>query len=167
MPGPLPVLHLTITAMILSNTVRTNMSQQTSPISGNLTTPWTTAPTCFSANAPLPVSSTVWNIADQVMTCVHGQPWPTEYSDCWPPRTANAPAAPMSHSLFSGWGFYSPGTRCPSGFTSACIATFGQLPANRLHQFPLGTGETAVGCCPRCGFSPDYMSSEEERVLTT
>ncbi|KAK3297113.1 uncharacterized protein B0H64DRAFT_372513 [Chaetomium fimeti] len=69
---------------------------------------------------------------------------PMDNTSCWPPvrRGAGTPAAP-----FAGWGFYSPGLACPTGYTSACTAEYGRRQDWDL-QFTLVEGETAVGCCP-------------------
>jgi hypothetical protein len=70
-------------------------------------------------------------------------------SSCWPPALVSAPGQP-----YFGWGFYSPGLICPSGYSSACTTTLeksGSPPSfatSFSFQFPLIPGETAVGCCP-------------------
>ncbi|VUC35725.1 unnamed protein product [Clonostachys rosea] len=63
---------------------------------------------------------------------------------CWPPTRVGA-ASPSP--TLNGWGFYSPGLVCPSGFTSACIATAGGS-SGWMVQFSMTAEETAVGCCP-------------------
>ena len=73
---------------------------------------------------------------------------------CWPSATVAAPTNGFGD--FSGWGFYSPGTVCPSGYVSACTAELAStgasltsdLPSNYTFIFPLVPGETAVGCRP-------------------
>jgi hypothetical protein len=75
---------------------------------------------------------------------------PVDTSSCWPPAFVSAPAAP-----YYGWGFYSPGLICPSGYSSACSTALeksGSSPSSFAQpfsfQFPLVPGETVVGCCP-------------------
>ncbi|EAQ86191.1 hypothetical protein CHGG_07444 [Chaetomium globosum CBS 148.51] len=69
---------------------------------------------------------------------------PSDYTGCWPPALTEAgtPGSP-----FMGWGFYSPGLACPTGYTAACTAEYGKRPGWEL-EFTLIPGETAVGCCP-------------------
>ena len=79
-------------------------------------------------------------------------------SACWPSATATGPpdAGPLV-----GWGFYSPGLVCPTGYTTACSAygsdaavptTFAPSTPSFSFNFPLTGQETALGCCPT-GFS--------------
>lgn len=65
---------------------------------------------------------------------------------CWPPTTSGAPTPKPT---LQGWGFYSPGVACPSGYTSRCsaVADSDREPGWPL-QFLQEPGETAVGCCP-------------------
>ncbi|GAB7348899.1 hypothetical protein MBLNU459_g7591t1 [Dothideomycetes sp. NU459] len=84
-------------------------------------------------------------------------------SACWPPFNGLPPTAP-----YAGWGFYSPGLICPTGYTTACTgALLGDGSPSVLtsggtsydFQFSLTAGETAVGCCPSgysCASLPDY-----------
>ncbi len=67
-----------------------------------------------------------------------------DYTGCWPPatRAAGSPAWP-----FLGWGFYSPGVACPTGYTAACTAEYGGKQDWQI-EFVLNPGETAIGCCP-------------------
>lgn len=67
-----------------------------------------------------------------------------DHTTCWPPVTSRAgtPGYP-----FMGWGYYSPGLACPTGYTAACTAEYGRRPEWEI-QFTLIPGETAVGCCP-------------------
>ncbi|KAK8203374.1 hypothetical protein M8818_005265 [Zalaria obscura] len=77
-------------------------------------------------------------------------------TSCWPDATVTKPPEPP----FGGWGFYSPGLVCPSGFTAACTNVFLEdgdvftpMPGGKSFEFEfsLTQGETAVGCCPsRC-----------------
>jgi hypothetical protein len=66
--------------------------------------------------------------------------------ECWPP--AEVGIEPPQHP-FVGWGYYSPGLVCPTGYTSACSATFGEE-SGWDNQFRLRPSETAIGCCPEC-----------------
>ncbi|KAI0864739.1 hypothetical protein F4860DRAFT_379543 [Xylaria cubensis] len=81
-------------------------------------------------------------------TCISGVV--TDNKQCWPPTAANVP--PTSGALI-GWGVYSPGIVCPGGYTSAAAATHGGT-SDFDFQYPLTAGETAIGCCPKGGFSP-------------
>lgn len=121
-----------------------SMSQSTRPVLGYLTTLWTPPASCLTVEVYQ--TTPPWQIGYQGVTCSASGGF-YDATDCWPPRTANAPNP--TGAFLSGWGFYSPGTLCPSGFTTACIATYGQDVSGWLLQFPLTTGETAVGCCPR------------------
>lgn len=68
-------------------------------------------------------------------------------ASCWP-GTSSGAATPSAS--FHGWGFYSPGTICPTGYAGACSATGGAGGSRDWPvQFRLLEGETAVGCCPR------------------
>jgi hypothetical protein len=73
-----------------------------------------------------------------------------DHTSCWPPVTALAgtPKHP-----FVGWGFYSPGLACPTGYRPACTARYGDRPEWEI-QFTLVPGETAIGCCPE--YVDDY-----------
>ncbi|ETS80134.1 hypothetical protein PFICI_07663 [Pestalotiopsis fici W106-1] len=67
-------------------------------------------------------------------------------SACWPPTAFYARSTSQP---FAGWGFYSPGTICPSGYTPSCSSTAGQADPQAFDfQFSLSLLETAVGCCP-------------------
>ncbi|KAL2135722.1 hypothetical protein VTI74DRAFT_7239 [Chaetomium olivicolor] len=84
----------------------------------------------------------------QAQHCVTGSA--QDYTGCWPPATPQA-GSPIYPYL--GWGFYSPGVACPTGYTAACTAEYGARPDWSI-QFVLFPGETAIGCCPegfRCG----------------
>ncbi|KAK4246092.1 hypothetical protein C7999DRAFT_33488 [Corynascus novoguineensis] len=74
--------------------------------------------------------------------CVSGEP--QDHTTCWPPTTRLS--RPPTHP-FVGWGFYSPGLECPSGYTTACTARYNGRPDWEI-EFSLIPGETAVGCCP-------------------
>ena len=68
---------------------------------------------------------------------------PMDDTSCWPPAPEAVPALLPLH----GWGFYSPGLACPTGYTTACTARFGGRSEWSV-QFTLVPGEVAVGCCP-------------------
>lgn len=105
---------------------------------GPLTTAWTMPPSCsvFAATC-----STCTNVY-QGQHCVTGAA--QDNTDCWPP--ANSRVASKGYP-FLGWGFYSPGVACPTGYTAACTAVYGERPEWPI-QFNLFPGETAIGCCP-------------------
>ncbi|KAI1260706.1 hypothetical protein F5Y18DRAFT_432067 [Xylariaceae sp. FL1019] len=75
-------------------------------------------------------------------------------ADCWPPRSNHGL---MTDVAFNGWGYYSPGLACPTGYETSCIGT-ASVDGGFSFQFPLTKGETAVGCCPtgfRCKYDGD------------
>lgn len=123
------------------------MSNPTRPILGHLTESWTPPASCFSVQVP-GARASPWTAAFLGRTCRGYYYGVFDDANCWPPTTANAPEH-LNTAFFSGWGFYSPGTLCPSGFTKACTATFDQPVTGWKLQFPLAPGETAAGCCPR------------------
>jgi hypothetical protein len=123
----------------------TTSSTSTRLLIGPLTTTYTAPPQCskFALNERDP-------FAYAAQGCSSGTVMDT--SSCWPPALGSAPSPP-----YYGWGFYSPGLICPSGYTSACATALEETgsPPNTLtfsqefsFQFPLIPGETAVGCCP-------------------
>ena len=86
-------------------------------------------------------------------------------ASCWPTASVSAPSPRLN-----GWGFYSPGTVCPSGYAVSCGAGFIEssvntdsgttsVPPNFDFQFPLAAGETAVGCCP------EYAARTQKRAM--
>jgi hypothetical protein len=62
---------------------------------------------------------------------------------CYPPVSMSTDA-----ELFNSWGYYSPGLVCPEGYTTACHTTSGGT-GDWDPIWPLTSGETAAGCCPR------------------
>ncbi len=64
---------------------------------------------------------------------------------CWPPVLTQIVGTPRHP--FLGLGFYSPGLACPTGYTTACTAEYGQRAGWDI-QYPLVADETAIGCCP-------------------
>ena len=88
---------------------------------------------------------------------------------CWLAATVPAPAGPLI-----GWGFYSPGMICPTGYTSACTAygasasapdaAYTTLGTSFSFNFPLLPSETAVGCCPS-GFDCNHGAGSVQTCL--
>lgn len=80
---------------------------------------------------------------------------------CWPPATVSAPSPPLD-----GWGFYSPGLSCPSGYATACSAArnVGRSQTGFDFQFPLDEGESAAGCCPRYDMVTHVEVSSQRRA---
>ncbi|KAL2752033.1 hypothetical protein ACRALDRAFT_1078145 [Sodiomyces alcalophilus JCM 7366] len=104
---------------------------------GPLTTSWSMPAACSYI---IPLCSTC-QVGFRGQGCSAGSP--EDNTACWPPAQDVATPDPP----FLGWGFYSPGIACPTGYTSACTAVHGQPPEWDI-QFQLRPGETAVGCCP-------------------
>ncbi|KAH9890809.1 hypothetical protein F4778DRAFT_796296 [Xylariomycetidae sp. FL2044] len=80
-------------------------------------------------------------------SCVGGRV--ADDQDCWPPRAAGVP---VTRAPLIGWGVYSPGLLCPSGYTSVVGSTFGGTSEFEF-QFPLTAWETGIGCCPEGGYT--------------
>lgn len=74
---------------------------------------------------------------------------------CWPATTTGAPDP---GETLTGWGFYSPGLKCPEGYTSGCTAIEGKTTGWKL-QFQMEAQETFVGCCPT-GFECDNLHGQ-------
>lgn len=113
---------------------------------GPLTTTFTQPPSCTVAVAEHDSDGMAGFLAH---TCALTQVNSIGLDDtsCWP-STSSGAAAPSA--TFQGWGFYSPGTICPTGYVSACSATGGTSGSSGWPvQFELYEAETAVGCCPR------------------
>ena len=116
---------------------------------GPLTTTFTPAPTCTIPVIACSTCSYGW----AAQTCFSGGV--EDYTSCWPGTSSGVPAPTPP---LQGWGFYSPGLLCPQGFASACGAV--QTAAGTwTPQWPLQTGETAVGCCPRYLPPPSSLPS--------
>jgi len=112
---------------------------------GPLTTQWSMPASC-SVYVP-PCSTCGQGFAGQ--HCVDsGGGQAQDTAGCWPPRVSGVQDAqwPML-----GWGFYSPGIACPTGYTAACTAVYGKVAGWQI-EFNLRAGETAVGCCPESVF---------------
>ncbi|KAK5995451.1 hypothetical protein PT974_03858 [Cladobotryum mycophilum] len=108
---------------------------------GPLTTTWTMPETCSLFMPPCSTCSQAFR-AQSCDSASNGSP--RDNTACWPPAK---PGVTSPSWPFFGWGFYSPGLACPSGYTSACTAIYNQRP-DWDTQFKLFEGETAVGCCP-------------------
>jgi hypothetical protein len=121
---------------------------QAPTILGALTTTFIPPPACTAAigvldGGILGLGKTALNIAHLGQTCSRGEG--KEATTCWPPTSSGAPSKSAP-----GWGIYSPGVECPSGYVTACSAVGGRDgKADWNMQFRLGAEETAVGCCPR------------------
>ena len=90
-------------------------------------------------------------VQDACPTCVYG--WQAQVcsgtarsddQDCWPSRAKGVSA---TSGDLEGWGLYSPGWICPSGYQSVAAATQGAI-SNFDFQFPLENSETGIACCP-------------------
>ena len=116
------------------------ITSQPRVILGPLTTTFTPPPQC---SVGVGICSTC-NVVFYGQTCVSSGA--QDGTTCWPPTTSGALAPKPT---LQGWGFYSPGIACPSGYTSRCsaVADSEREPGWPL-QFLLAPGETAVGCCP-------------------
>jgi hypothetical protein len=114
---------------------------------GPLTTVFTADPTCMTLMFRECGSSDVctgW-LAQTCTSDLAGTTTsygPSNEFACFPPLTSGTVT-----ETYGGWGFYSPGLSCPSGYTSACSATAGATGSFQF-EYPLVLGETAVGCCP-------------------
>jgi hypothetical protein len=109
---------------------------------GPLTTTWTMPETCTIQMVN--DESRYRRYRGQRCAVISGTAQPEDDVNCWPPVTnlLQIPAPP-----FLGWGFYSPGLACPTGYTAACTAQYGGRAGWEM-QFTLIPGETAIGCCP-------------------
>src|ERR1700712_444113 len=105
----------TATSLSTSSPTRRNL--------GPLTTTFKAPDYCNNivVNSNCPACDYGW----QAQTCANRGVVPVDDSACWPVRTADPPTITGGPALH-GWGFYSPGIICPSGYTSACASTVGQ-----------------------------------------
>ncbi|KAI0111084.1 hypothetical protein GGR51DRAFT_557492 [Nemania sp. FL0031] len=119
---------------------------------GPLTTPFSYPSHCTVAVSQCSTCDVFW----QAQTCSDNSFNAQGVQDdpqCWPAR--QNPYVPTGVAL-DGWGFYSPGISCPSGYATSCVAT-GSVDGGFPFQFPLLDSETAVGCCPtgfHCVYTP-------------
>lgn len=120
-------------------------------ILGPLTTTFTPAASCTGAQRACSTCNFAW----EAQTCysttsgiitIDGV---EDASGCWPPTSTGLPEPTLP---LWGWGFYSPGVICPTGYTSACFATADSA-LTWTPEWSLTAGETAIGCCPRFAFS--------------
>ncbi|KAH6693692.1 hypothetical protein F5X68DRAFT_273224 [Plectosphaerella plurivora] len=91
---------------------------ETGTVLGPLTTVWVPPTTC---TAILPLCATC-DVGFQGQMCESrddGLGHARDNTGCWPPVLSKV-ASP--NPPFLGWGFYSPGLECPTGYTSACTA---------------------------------------------
>jgi hypothetical protein len=110
---------------------------------GPLTTTWSGMSASCTVHAVIcPTCSTAYQ--GQQCLVENGAQRITDNSACWPPAT---PGAGTPQPPLAGWGYYSPGLACPTGYTTACTAQYGGRYEWDV-EFGLVAGETAVGCCP-------------------
>ncbi|KAF2650022.1 hypothetical protein K491DRAFT_609654, partial [Lophiostoma macrostomum CBS 122681] len=119
---------------------------------GPLTTTFIPPSQCSRVFLACPTCDSAW----QGLSC-DSQGAPQDDTACWPTATSYPV---QSQAALSGFGFYSPGLICPTGYSSACSAVSTRpnepaptaivtsAPMNGSFQFPMVEGETAVGCCP-------------------
>ncbi|KAF7540903.1 hypothetical protein G7054_g1006 [Neopestalotiopsis clavispora] len=124
---------------------------------GPLTVPFEAPASCIYNIAECDTCTRGW----RAQSCTFDGAYPVDDSACWPPR---ATYAPTTQPGFNGWGFYSPGTLCPSGYTPSCTKTNG-LAGGFPFQYDLVTSETAIGCCPT-GFSCTLDKNEKQTCVT-
>ncbi|RDW58670.1 hypothetical protein BP6252_13146 [Coleophoma cylindrospora] len=122
----------------------------TRPNLGPLTTLFTPSPTC----SLVMVRSGATNVGWMAQSCDirSSSMMPVDATSCWP---TIAPDVPSPKDPFRGWGFYSPATVCPYGYSTAEIVTSGDVSPNWTPQFTLVAGETAFACCPS-SFTPAF-----------
>lgn len=119
---------------------------QARTILGPLTTTFTQPPSCTLAVAGQDDDDLAGFLA-HACEVAQDNSFGLDDASCWP-GTSSGAATPSAS--FQGWGFYSPGTICPTGYASACSATGGASGSSDWPvQFRMLQGETAVGCCPR------------------
>lgn len=136
-------LDTLVSGLIGPGSSSTPIINQDRTILGPLTTTFTAPATCTVAA----VDGTGDDLQGFLAKTCSGLQGPSDDSSCWPGTTTGAPAPSAS---FAGWGFYSPGIVCPSGYATACSATGGTGGTSDWDiQFQLLAAETAVGCCPR------------------
>jgi hypothetical protein len=102
--------------------------------------------------------TTVW----QAQTC-NPSSNAHDWTDCWPPRSGTA--THYDPGVMMGWGFYSPGYICPSGYTTAALATFSGSSGWGV-EYSLTSGETAAACCPS-GFGIGSVVATDTGVATS
>ncbi|KAF3025101.1 hypothetical protein E8E14_014591 [Neopestalotiopsis sp. 37M] len=90
--------------------------------------------------------------------------------DCWPARASSV----STGVALNGWGFYSPGIQCPSGYATSCIATegvvggfnfqFGLLPKTNSGSGSAFVLETFTVSAPL--FQLNFQSSDLPATMT-
>ncbi|KAI5455597.1 hypothetical protein BGZ63DRAFT_397991 [Mariannaea sp. PMI_226] len=133
----------------MTSTTRLNLGPLT-------TTSWSPPAVC---NTPLAACLTC-NLGWLGQVCKDGQI--TDDQACWPPTSSGVPE---TKGALGGWGIYSPGIICPSGYVEIATATYGGQ-SNFNFQFALRKGETALGCCPSGGFFA-FRNSANEQTCTS
>ncbi|KAI1367069.1 hypothetical protein F5Y08DRAFT_299329 [Xylaria arbuscula] len=125
--------------------VRTNL--------GPLTTPFAVPAHCTVAVWQCSTCGIFW----QAQTCSDNSFNSQGVQDdpqCWPPRANDIDIS--TGVAVGGWGIYSPGTSCPTGYATSCVAT-GSIDGGFPFQFEVLESETAIGCCPtgfQCVYTP-------------
>lgn len=109
---------------------------------GPLTTTWSMPDSCSVYIVNCPTCQEGFRGQQCVMNGQTGRA--QDHTTCWPPTRRGVESRQYP---FVGWGFYSPGLACPTGYTTACTAEYGRRPEWNI-QFTLNPGETAAGCCP-------------------
>ncbi|EPE09148.1 p63 related protein [Ophiostoma piceae UAMH 11346] len=131
----------------------------------------------LTTTATLPESCTAnyegyYNTIYRGQTCTSEKTERSRFQDdpsCWPDRSGYAVVEPTNPPLL-GWGFYSPGLICPTGFVTACEQTGGGGSNNYFFQFPPASSETAYGCCPSgfvCSMNNDYLGQTCVSIATS
>ena len=161
---------------------------------GPLTETFTAAPSCatLANNVVIAASSAT----DAFL--FHAQCAPVTYGDCYPsgPSVDAAISAADTSQPSAGWtmDYFSPGLMCPSGWTTAGLATKSKggditssgpaftLPTTesvssrmRIYDNPLPNvllgamkeEETAVLCCPRFNYPSPSLSRHDRRLTRT
>src|SRR4051812_18301289 len=86
---------------------------------GPLTTIWTPPDSCSFVIASCRTCTLGW-VGQTCDTGINGGNV-ADNTECWPPRSN--PQTTRTNGALYGWGFYSPGLVCPSGYATACKAT--------------------------------------------
>ncbi|KAF2164814.1 hypothetical protein M409DRAFT_56188 [Zasmidium cellare ATCC 36951] len=138
----------------MATTSYTYSGPSSATVLGPLTTTWTPPAAC---NVAIVECRSSCAKGFQGQQCVSGLPGAgcSDATTCWPTVTVKSVSFPLG-----GFGFYSPGTICPSGYSSACSATSGGT-SQWSQQFTMRANETAVGCCPSgfgCAWVKGYQS---------
>jgi hypothetical protein len=111
-----------------------------STVLGPLTTTFTPSPACTVAVAACSTCNSGW----RAQSCYSANVMSDDRS-CWPPRSAGAYERPVP---VMGWGVYSPGLVCPSGYSTACSWDGAKETGDFEFLFKPDASETAIGCCP-------------------